>query len=246
MIGVKGMRPGVAQHAAQGRRETGSAMREGRYPDRQAAGQVLAEAVAAWLAAHPGPEPVVLALPRGGVPVALPVARALGAPLDLLLVRKIGSPGQPELAAGAVAEGEDGPITVRNAEVIAALGLSEAEFDALRARELATIAERRRLWLSDRPPVPVAGRTAILVDDGLATGATARAGMQALRARGAGRVILAVPVGPPDRLAALESEADAVICPMRPAAFIAVGAHYRNFDQLADAEVRRLLDAAGD
>jgi putative phosphoribosyl transferase len=218
-----------------------AAFRDARLPDRETAGQRLAEAVADWLAAHPGlPPPVVLALPRGGVPVAAPVAARLGAPLDLLLVRKIGAAGQPELAAAAVAEGMEGRI--ENAQVIALSGMRPADLDAAEAEERAEIARRRARWLPGRPPVPLQGRTAVVVDDGVATGATTRAALRAVRARGAAAVLLAVPVAPADTLEALAAEVDGTVCLLTPAPFHAIGAHYADFHQLADAEVTALLD----
>lgn len=216
-----------------------------RLPDRRVAGERLAEAVAGWLAERPElPAPVVLALPRGGVPVALPVARRLGAPLDLILVRKIGVPGQPELAAAAVVEGVP-PHRVENAEVLRITGMTRAELEAGEARELAEIARRRRDWIGGRAPVPVAGRTAVVVDDGIATGATTRAALQAVRARGAAAVVLAVPVAPAETLAGLGREVDGTVCLETPAPFWAIGAHYDDFRQLDDAEVLRLMAEGG-
>lgn len=216
-----------------------------RLADRTEAGERLAVAVAAWLGARPGlPPPVVLALPRGGVPVALPVARRLGAPLELILVRKIGVPGQPELAAAAVVEGVP-PCRVENAGIIAATAMTRAELEAGEARALAEIARRRRDWMGGRAPVAVAGRTAVVVDDGVATGATTRAALQAVRARGAAAVVLAVPVAPADTLAALAGETDGTVCLATPEPFHAIGAHYDDFHQLEDAEVLRLMEAAG-
>ncbi|WP_371055367.1 phosphoribosyltransferase [Rhodosalinus sp. K401] len=206
------------------------------FSDRTDAGERLADAVAKAEPAHP----VVLALPRGGVPVALPVARALDAPLDLLLVRKIGMPGQPELAAGALVEG-DPPEAVYNAEILRLSGLSEDDFAGQVAEKTEEIAERRRLWLEDRAPVPLEGRTAVVVDDGIATGATVRAALSGLRARGPASVWLAVPVAPVDTLRALRSLADRVICLSTPADFQAVGLHYRRFGQVSDAEVAELM-----
>ncbi|MGE0717164.1 MAG: phosphoribosyltransferase [Alphaproteobacteria bacterium] len=185
--------------------------------------------------------PVVLALPRGGVIVGAEIAAALGAPLDLVLVRKIGVPQQPELAMGAVVDGER-PITVRNDAVIGEVGVTEAEFRAVRDREIKEIARRRERYLGDRPHVELAGRTAILVDDGVATGATARAALQATRRRHPRRLVLAVPVGPPTAIAALAEEADEAIC-LEPLAD-AVGAAYGDFRQVTDSEVREALARA--
>lgn len=204
------------------------------FQDRTDAGERLAEA----LADHDLPNPVVLALPRGGVPVALPVALRLKAPLDLLLVRKIGMPGQRELAAGAVMEGG---TPVFNPEVLRFSGLTEADFEAAVAEKRAEIAARRAAWLAGRAPVDLMGKTAIVVDDGIATGATVKAALQGLRARKPARIVLAVPVAPPDSLAALTPLCDEVICLETPARFYAVGAHYRVFDQVADDAVAQML-----
>lgn len=206
------------------------------FSDRTAAGEALAEA----LAEAAPKDPVVLALPRGGVPVALPVARALGAPLDLLLVRKIGMPGQSELAAGALVEGEP-PQAVYNEELLRMTGLSEADFARQVAEKEEEIAERRRLWLEGRAPVSLDGRTAVVVDDGIATGATVRAALAGLRARAPAEIWLAVPVAPPDTLSALRSLADRVICLETPEPFRAVGLHYRHFPQVSNAEVAEML-----
>ena len=208
-----------------------------RLPDRRTAGQLLAEAVADWLADRPDlPPPVVLALPRGGVPVAAEVAERLGAPLDLVMVRKIGVPDQPELAAAAVVEG-DPPTRVENREVIAACGIGEAELEAAERRELAEIARRRAAWMAGRPPPPVEGRTVIVVDDGVATGATTRAALAALRARSPAALVLAVPVAPAETLARLRGEVDTALCLATPEPFWAIGVHYDDFAQLTDAEV---------
>lgn len=207
-----------------------------RFHDREEAGAALAEA----LAARALPDPVVLALPRGGVPVAAPVAARLGAPLDLVMVRKIGVPSQPELAAGAVAEG--GAIVV-NPAIAARAGLDRPAIEALAAVELGEIARRRAAYLRNRPPVPLAGRTAIVIDDGIATGATVRAALASVRQRGPARLVLAVPVADEAVLAALD--ADETVCLQRTLPHGAVGASYRDFTQIEDATVVRLLDAAG-
>ncbi|MFP4274795.1 MAG: phosphoribosyltransferase [Paracoccaceae bacterium] len=206
------------------------------FEDRADAAAKLTEAVA-----QAAPEaPVVLALPRGGVPVAAPVAARLGAPLDVLLVRKIGMPGHAELAAGALVEG-DPPKAVFNHALLRSAGLTETDFEAQVAEKTAELAERRRLWRAGHGPVDLRGRTAVIVDDGIATGATVRAALAGLRAQGATAIWIAVPVAPPDTLAELEAEADRVICLEAPRDFIAVGAHYRAFPQVADAEVSRIL-----
>lgn len=210
------------------------------FPDRESAGRALAERLAASTFDNP---PVVLALPRGGVPVALPVARRLHAPLDLLLVRKIGVPWQPELALAAVVEGEP-PVLVIDDEVQAMVGASRAELDAAQADALAEIARRRARYLPGRAPVPLAGRTAIVVDDGIATGTTVRAALQGLRRRRPAALVLAVPVAPADTLARLRAEADTVICLHQPSPFRAVGLHYVDFHQVGDDEVVAALRAA--
>lgn len=209
-----------------------------RFAGRQEAGRLLAARVVA-LGLR---DPVVYALPRGGVPVAAEVADALHAPLDLVLVRKIGAPGQPELALGAVVDG-DAPETVLNPHIVAATGASEAFIEAARRRELAEIERRRTRYLAGHPRVDPAGRDAVVVDDGIATGATARAALHALRRRGAARLVLATPVAPADTLEALRGEADEIVCLFVPAPFFGIGAFYRDFHQLADDEVVDLLAA---
>lgn len=208
------------------------------FQDRAEAGERLAERVAELDLK----DPVVLALPRGGVPVALPVAAALGAPLDLLLVRKLGMPGHEELAAGAVVDGAE-PQVVFNEAILRSAGLTEKDFDTLKARKLAEIDERRRLYLGGRAPVPLAGRSVVVVDDGIATGATMRAALRGLAQARATRIVLAVPVAPPDVIASLAPLVDSVICLAMPEPFWAVGAHYRIFDQVADQEVQRIMQA---
>jgi putative phosphoribosyl transferase len=180
--------------------------------------------------------PVVLALPRGGVPVAVEVARELNAPLDLLLVRKIGVPWQPELAAAAIVDGES-PDLVLNDSVMSALGLTRADIDGAAGAQLLEIERRRRLYLGDTAPISVKGRSAIVVDDGIATGTTAKAALQALRRRDPKTVILAVPVGAPDSLAELAEHADRIVCLQSPASFYAIGQFYLDFHQLSDQEV---------
>jgi putative phosphoribosyl transferase len=189
--------------------------------------------------------PIVYALPRGGVPIGAGVAAALGAPLDLVLVRKIGAPMQPELALGAVVDGA-GVETVLNDDIVALTGASEAFIKAARARELTEIERRRQLYLAGQPPLDPRGRAAVVVDDGLATGATARAALRALRRRGPSRLVLAVPVAPPEAIASLRREADEVVCLNEAVVFRGVSAFYQDFHQLSDAEVIRLLAAARD
>ncbi len=209
------------------------------FADRTDAGRRLA----ARLGHLSGQDPVVLALPRGGVPVAFEVARALHAPLDVLLVRKIGAPAHPELAAGAVVDGSE-PVLVRNEEVIRGYDLDEAWLRAEVQRELVEIERRRRLYCGDRPPVPLRGRTVVLVDDGIATGTTVRAALRALARQGPRRRILAVPVAPPETLAELAREAEECLALEQPEWLGAVGQVYRDFTQTPDAEVVRLLEEA--
>lgn len=208
------------------------------FVDRTEAGRRLAEA----LDAYAGKEAVVLALPRGGVPVAAEVASRLGAPLDLLIVRKIGVPYQPELAMRAVVDGE-APVVVRNEDVIRQADVSQAEFDRVRDHELAEIKRRRERYLAGRQPVDIAGRTAIVIDDGIATGATVRAAIRGLRRKKPAEIVLAVPVAPPDTVAMLETEADRVVCLEQPSFFQAIGLHYRDFRQVSDEEVIATLAA---
>jgi putative phosphoribosyl transferase len=206
------------------------------FADRRDAGRRLGEALERFR----DEGPVVLALPRGGVPVGYEVARALGAPLDIVLVRKLGSPFNPEYGIGAIAEG--GVRFVRGDDV-ELTGISEKDLERTVAREAAEL-ERRRLYRGEREPVPVEGRTAILVDDGVATGGTAVAAGRALRERGARRVVLAVPVGPPGTEARLGADFDEVVCLEQPYGFYGIGQFYVSFEQLGDDEVIELLAAA--
>lgn len=209
------------------------------FKDRIDAGERLADA----LERLRGEDVVVIALPRGGVEVALPVARRLGAPMTLLMVRKIGLPSQPELAMGAIVDG-DKPITVRNESVIGFSGVEEAEFDAVVARELSEIHRRQALYLGGRKPVPIEGRVAIVVDDGIATGATVRAALKGLRARKPAKIVLAVPVASEDALDMVRDDADEVVVLEGLSALGAIGFSYRDFPQLSDADVIAALDAA--
>ena len=210
-----------------------------RFRDRREAGLMLAD----LLAASGFEDPIVLALPRGGVPVGLEIARRLSAPLDLIMVRKIGVPYQPELAAAAVVDGENPEIVV-NENVASWAGLGGAEIEALARVQLDEIARRRALYLEGRDPVSVAGRTAIVVDDGIATGATMRAALHAVRWRRPARLVLAVPVAAPATLHALRAEVDEVVCVLRPAGLGAIGAYYVDFTQVGDAEVIAMLEEA--
>ena len=209
------------------------------FTDRHQAGRLLAKRLAHLKGEHP----VVLALPRGGVPVGYEIARALAAPLDLVLVRKIGAPDQPELAIGAVADGEQ-PELVTDPQLAAWLAVPAGYLEAVKARELKEIERRRRLYFGDRPAVEVRGRAAILVDDGIATGATMLAAVRATRRRAPSRLVVAVPVASPDTLERMQQEADEVVCLDTPTDFMAVGQFYRHFPQLEDEEVIDLIDAA--
>jgi predicted phosphoribosyltransferase len=206
------------------------------FIDRTDAGQQLAKALARYKAQRP----VVLALPRGGVPVAAEVATALDAPLDLILVRKIGVPFQPELAMGAVVDGVK-PVIVRNEEVIQLSGVSETDFNAIRDEQLAEIERRRKLYLGDRPHPNVSGRTVIVVDDGIATGATTRAALHAIKMRKPSKLVLAVPVAPTDTLKELRDEADDIVCLEDYEEFGAIGLFYSDFRQVSDTEVIAIL-----
>lgn len=209
------------------------------FADRAAAGRALALRVAALALMRP----VVLALPRGGVPVAFEVARALQAPLDLLLVRKIGVPYQPELALAAVMDGA-GPVLVIDPTVQRETGIGADVIDRLAQVQRAEIERRRTIYLGGRDPVPLAGCTAIVVDDGIATGTTMRAALQGLRQRSPARIVLAVPVAPAAVVNTLRTEVDALICLAQPDPFDAIGLYYRDFHQFDDAEVVALMDRA--
>lgn len=209
------------------------------FSDRIEAGQRLG----ARLAAAGYERPAVYALPRGGVPVALEVARALQAPLDLILVRKLGLPYQPELALGAVAEGEP-PAVYINDRVWRFAGVSDGELEAVKRRELAELERRRARYLEGRERVSATGRTAILVDDGIATGATARVALRALRGARPRWLVLATPVAPPETVEAMAQEADEVVCLATPAPFHAISLYYRRFEQLTDEQVVAYLAEA--
>lgn len=209
------------------------------FRDRQEAGVRLARALAPFRG-RPGLR--ILALPRGGVPVGREVAVALGAPLDVFIVRKLGLPGDEELAMGALASGG---VRVLNREVVEGWGVTEADLARVARREGEELARREALYRKGLPPLDVKGHPVILVDDGVATGATMRAALVALRALGPSQLVVAVPVAPPDTVAALEVLADQVICLEAPEPFGAIGAFYDRFDQTTDAEVAAALAAAG-
>jgi putative phosphoribosyl transferase len=210
-----------------------------RFRNRQDAGRQLAAELHYLHGAHP----VVLALPRGGVPVAFEVAQALQAELDLLFVRKLGAPGHEELGIGAVVDGDD-PQIVLNEEVVRQILPSPAYVKAEMHRQLAEIDRRRAEYMQGHPPVPLAGRTVILVDDGIATGGTMRAALAGLRKTKLKQLILAVPVAPSDTILHLMDLCDGIVCLYEPDPFFAVGAHYDNFDQTSDEEVINLMKAA--
>ena len=204
------------------------------FRDRVDAGTQLARSLEHLQSQHP----IVLGLPRGGVPVAACVADALDAPLDVVLVRKLGAPSQPELAMGAL--GERG-VRVLNRDVIDAGGITPEAIDLVERREREELERRARRYRGERAPVPLEGRLVIIVDDGLATGSTARAAVEVVRAYGASRVVLAAPVAPPDTVAALRGVADEVVVVAQPARMWAIGAWYEDFAQTDDDEVVRLL-----
>ena len=207
------------------------------FPDRSAAGRELAAA----LLPLGLEDPIVLALPRGGVPVGYEVAHLMGAPLDVLVVRKVGAPDQPELAIGAVGAAD---VTVADEQTMALVGVGPEVFTALARAEQAEVTRRDRMFREGQPPLDLRGRHAILVDDGLATGATMQAAVEVARRLGAAQVIVAVPVGAPEACERLAQRADRVVCLFRPDAFVAVGYWYRDFAQTDDAEVIRLLRLA--
>ena len=210
------------------------------YADRAEAGRALAER----LAEKKLDAPVALALPRGGLPVALEVALILRAPIDLVLVRKIGLPYQPELAVAAVVDGGHPEIVV-NKDVVALTGIGQDYIDAETARELEEIDRRRKTYLQGRARAAIRDRTAIVIDDGIATGATVRAALRALRRRKPKALVLAVPVAPADTLKALRREVDDIVCLHTPEPFVAIGVHYRDFHQVPDDEVVAMLAKAG-
>jgi putative phosphoribosyl transferase len=207
------------------------------FLDRRDAGRQLA----VRLADFADERPVIVALPRGGVPVGVEVARALGAPLDILAVRKLGAPGNPELGVGAVAEDGTGVLDPRSANVV---GMTRAVLDETIEREAEELRRRVERYRDGRPPIPVSGRTVIVVDDGLATGLTGLAAVRALRNRGASRVVVAVPVGSRESASMLEGEADEVVCLTIPRRLFGVGTWYRDFTPVSDEQVLALLAEA--
>ena len=211
-----------------------------RFRDRAHAGRVLARALAGYAGRD---DVVVLALPRGGVPVAAELARRLGAPLDVLVVRKLGVPGHEELALGAIAPGG---VLVLDDRLVRRLGLTRADIERLVARELRELARRQVAYRDDRPPPDLRGKTVILVDDGLATGATMRAAAEAVRKEQPARVVVAVPVAAAETCDEFRDDVDEIVCVLTPAPFQAVGLWYEDFTQTTDDEVRELLrhDAA--
>lgn len=208
------------------------------FTDRADAGRQLARELTPYTGRD---DVLVLGLPRGGIPVAYEVARYLGAPLDVFLVRKLGVPGHEELAMGAIASGN---LRVLNREVVEGLGIDQPTIDAVTQREQQELRRREQLYRGNRPPPPITGRVVILIDDGLATGSTMRAAAAAIRQQSPAQVIVAVPVGAPDTCAMLRNEVDEVVCLITPEPFRAIGLWYRNFKQTTDEEVQALLDRA--
>lgn len=209
------------------------------FEDRRDAGRRLAAA----LAPYRDSTPVVLALPRGGVPVGFEVAKALATLLDVLLVRKIGAPGHQELGLGAVVEGQD-PQLVLNEDVVRTVGPPPGYIEAEKQRQLAEIERRRRQYVGERQPTPVNGRVVIIIDDGIATGGTVRAALRGVSQHQPAQLVLAVPIAPADTLRELAAECDDIVCLATPEPFFAVGRHYRDFTQTEDSEVMRLLEEA--
>jgi predicted phosphoribosyltransferase len=208
------------------------------FSDRREAGRVLASHLQRYAGR---PDVVVLALPRGGVPVAFEVAQALGAPLDVFVVRKLGVPGHEEVALGAIASGG---VRVVSDDLLRRLGISKETLEGLVAREEAELHRRETTYRGSRPRVPIAGRTVILVDDGLATGASMKAAVAALRREGPARIVVAVPVAAAEACDEFRQDVEDVVCAATPEPFMAVGAWYEDFSQTSDTEVRRLLEEA--
>jgi predicted phosphoribosyltransferase len=210
-------------------------MRGSTFADRREAGRVVADALASYRGA---PDLLVLGLPRGGVPVAWEVAGALQAPLDVLVVRKLGAPRWEELALGALASGG---LVVLNDDVVRSLRISDEQLQQVIDKESAELTRREDAYRGGRPPIEPAGKTVILVDDGIATGASMLAAIRAIRTAGPGRIVAAVPVAPPNACRQLASAADDLVCVTMPGSFLAVGEYYRDFSQTTDDEVRELL-----
>jgi putative phosphoribosyl transferase len=210
------------------------------FQDRQDAGRRLAKELSHYAGRS---DVVVLALPRGGVPVAFEVAQALAAPLDIFLVRKLGVPGHEELAMGAIASGG---VRVLNQEVVQTLDIPAALIDAIAQREQRELERREQAYRGNHPPAEIAGRIAILIDDGLATGASMRAAVAGLRRQQPAKIIVAVPTAAPESCEMFEQEVDEIICAETPQPFYGVGLWYRNFSQTSDAEVRTLLQQAAE
>src|SRR5436853_6125241 len=210
------------------------------FRNRAEAGQQLADRLEEYAGRD---DIIVLGLPRGGVPVAYEVAKRLRAPLDVFIVRKLGVPGFEELAAGAIASGG---VRVLNEEVMRAIPYAEEAIEAVTVRETAELERREQIYREGRPSPELRDRVVILVDDGLATGATMRAAVKALRQRGAAKIVVAVPVGPPETCKEFEEEADEVVCASAPEFFQAVGQYYEDFSQTSDDEVRELLARAAE
>lgn len=208
------------------------------FRDRVEAGRRLAERLDGYAGRS---DVVVLALPRGGVPVGREVADALDAPLDVLVVRKLGAPFQPELALGAVATGG---VRILNERLLDEIRVPEEVLEEVTARERRELERREAAYREDREPVPVEGKTVVLVDDGVATGSTLRAAVASLRERGPARIVVAVPVAAAETAAALEEEVDELVCPLTPEAFFGISEWYRRFPQVSDEEVRGLLGGA--
>jgi predicted phosphoribosyltransferase len=209
-----------------------------RYRDRTHAGRCLGSLLSGYAGKD---EVVVLALPRGGVPVGLEIARTLGAPLEVFVVRKLGVPGHEELAFGALASGG---VRVLNEDVVRRLGLTPDLIDAISERERGELERREHLYRGGRPPIALSGRTVIIVDDGLATGASMRAAIAAVQAQAPGRIVVAVPTAAAETCSLLRAEVDELVAPLMPENFQAVSLWYEYFEQLTDAEVRALLERA--
>ena len=209
-----------------------------KFADRRSAGHVLAGHLGHYANR---PDVIVLALPRGGVPVAFEVAQTLRVPLDVFIVRKLGVPGHEELAMGAIASGG---VRVLNPSVVEQLNIPKDIIDAVAGQELAELYRREQLYREHRPPLQLSGRTVILIDDGLATGATMRAAVAAVQHHDAARIVVAVPVASVETCDEFAKEVDEIVCPLKPADFHAVGQWYENFAQTTDTEVRQLLAEA--